>query len=303
MLPDLPVAVRPEPAPADLMTALRTSGVRLAPLDRAQGLVWTGDEPSALAAALERAPSVRWVQLASTGVESYLPLMDRRIRWSRAVGVQSQLVAEHALMLALTVLRQGTASVRAGAWLPRPPVGLTNAEVLVVGGGGVARELLALLRPFRVRAKVVRRSGTPMAGAEVSTPDRLDELLPEARVVFLAVPLTSDTAGLMDAVRLRSMRRDACLVNVARGGLVVTDDLVRALTSGWIAGAGLDVTDPEPLPPEHPLWSVPSCVITAHCAGDPDHAFGPLADLVRRNIRRLANGLEPIGLVDRERGY
>lgn len=303
MLPDLPVAVLPEPAPADLMTALHASGVRLAPLGRAQGLIWTGERASVLAAALERAPAVRWVQLATTGVESYLPLMDERIRWSRAVGVQSELVAEHALMLALTALRQGTASVRAGAWLPRPAIGLMNAEVLVVGGGGVARALLALLRPFRVRPKVVCRSGAPMAGAEVGTPDRLDEWLPEARVVFLAAPLTVDTAGLIDADRLRSMRRDACLVNVARGGLVVTDDLVRALTSGWIASAGLDVTDPEPLPLEHPLWSLPTCVITAHCAGDLDHALGPFVDLVRRNIRRLANGLEPIGLVDRELGY
>ncbi|MFD0418331.1 NAD(P)-dependent oxidoreductase [Streptomyces sp. NPDC127108] len=303
MLPDLPVAVLPEPAPADLMTALHASGVRLVPPARAEGVIWTGEQPSVLAAALERAPSVRWVQLASAGVESYLPLMDQRIRWSRAVGVQSELVAEHALMLALTVLRQGTASVRAGAWLPRPAIGLTNAEVLVVGGGGVARALLALLRPFRVRPKVVCRGGAPIAGAEVGTPDRLDEWLPEARVVFLAAPLTADTAGLIDAVRLRSMRRDACLVNVARGGLVITDDLVRALASGWIAGAGLDVTDPEPLPPEHPLWSLPTCVITAHCAGDLDHALGPFVDLVRRNIRRLANGLEPIGLVDRELGY
>lgn len=303
MLPALPVAVLPEPEPADLMTALRASGVRLVRPARAEGLIWTGERPSALAAALACAPSVRWVQLASTGVESYLPLMDQKIRWSRAVGVQSELVAEHALMLALTVLRQGTASVRAGAWLPRPAIGLTDAEVLVVGGGGIARALLALLRPFRVRAKVICRGGAPMAGAEVGTPDRLDAWLPEARVVFLAAPLTADTAGLIDAVRLRSMRRDACLVNVARGGLVITDDLVRALTSGWIAGAGLDVTEPEPLPPEHPLWSLPTCVITAHCAGDLDHALGPFVDLVRRNIRRLANGLEPIGLVDRELGY
>jgi phosphoglycerate dehydrogenase-like enzyme len=297
------VAVLPEPGRADLVTALRSAGVRLAPPARAQGLIWTGEQPAELAAALVHAPELRWVQLASAGVEDYLPLMDRRIRWMRATGVQSALVAEHALMLALTVLRDGTASVRAGMWRPRPAIPLRGADVLIIGGGGIARALLELLHPFQVRATVISRRAVPLPGAEVHTSDRLDELLPAARVVFLAAPLTVRTAGLIDAARLASMRRDACLVNVARGGLVVTDDLVRALSLGWIAGAGLDVTDPEPLPADHPLWSLPRCVITAHCAGDLDHALGSFTALVLHNIRRLADGLEPIGLIDPELGY
>lgn len=303
MPPGLPLAVLPEPTHPRLLAALRDSGVDLVTPDRARGLLWTGAEPPDLAAALRHAPSVRWVQLASAGVEGYLPLMGGEIRWSRAAGVQAVLVAEHALMLALMVLRQSTASTRARAWTPRPATGLTGADVVLVGGGEVGRALLNLLRPFQVRPHVVRRSRTPLPGAEAATLADLDDLLPHARVVFLTVPLTPATTGLIDASRLRRMGRDAILVNVARGGLVVTGDLVRALDLGWIAGAGLDVTDPEPLPAGHPLWSRPACVITAHSAGDLDNSAGRLAELVRRNIHRLGQGLDPIGLVDPSLGY
>jgi phosphoglycerate dehydrogenase-like enzyme len=300
----VPVAVLPDPVRPEVMAALRAAGVRPGPVREAEGLIWTGDQPEELDWALRQAPSVRWVQLASSGVEDYLPMMGGRVRWIRAAGVQAALVAEHALMLALTVLREGTASTRAGIWLPRTVVPLAGSDVLIVGGGAIARCLLDLLHPFRIRATVVRRSGGSVPGAfAVHPPDRLDEQLPAARVVFLAAPLTPQTAGLIDAVRLSAMRPDSCLVNVSRGGLVVTEDLVRALTEQWIAGAGLDVTEPEPLPREHPLWLLPNCLITAHCAGDQDNSLARFADLVRRNMRLLASGHEPIGLVNLEAGY
>jgi phosphoglycerate dehydrogenase-like enzyme len=207
-------------------------------------------------------------------------------------------------MLALTVLRGATASIRGRAWLPQPAVPLTGSDVLIVGGGAVACRLLELLHPFRVRAFVLRQSGRVMAGAAaVNTPDRLDDWLRAAHVVFLTAPLTPKTAGLVNEARLRVMRPDACLINVSRGGLIVTDDLVHALMERWIAGAGLDVTEPEPLPTEHPLWSLPNCVITAHSAGDQENSMGEFADLVGRNIRLLARGLEPIGLIDPTIGY
>jgi phosphoglycerate dehydrogenase-like enzyme len=302
--PAVPVAVLPEPAHPELLAAVRSVGAHPCQVQYAEGLIWTGDQPEELDRVLRRAPYVRWVQLASAGVEGYLPLMDDRVRWMRAAGVQAGLVAEHSLMLALSVMRDGTASVRAGVWLPRPAIQLAGSKVLIVGGGAIALALLDLLQPFDVRATVLRRSGGDLPGATaVHGPDRLDEQLPLAQVVFLAAPFTPETAGLINEMRLKPMRPDACLVNVSRGGLIVTDDLVRALSERWIAGAGLDVTDPEPLPPGHPLWSLPNCLITAHCAGDQENSLTKLADLVRRNIRLLANGLEPVGLVDPEIGY
>ncbi|WP_194892006.1 NAD(P)-dependent oxidoreductase [Catenulispora pinisilvae] len=303
--PGLSIAVLPAPPHPQLSAAVHAAGAGLCAAPEAEALVWIGDGPDELAEILEVAPKVRWVQLASVGIENYLPLMRGGVLWSRAMGVQADLVAEHALMLALTVLREGTASIRSGTWQPRPAVSLAHNDVLIVGGGSIARALLDLLRPFQVHTTVVRRSGGPVPGAAVTVNglDRLDELLAKARVVFLALPLTFETEGLIHRARLEVMRSDACLVNVARGGLIVMDDLVQALAEQRISGAGLDVTDPEPLPAGHPLWAMPNCVITAHCGGDLENSLPAFADLMTDNIRLVAQGREPIGLIDPLPGY
>jgi phosphoglycerate dehydrogenase-like enzyme len=208
-------------------------------------------------------------------------------------------------MLALACLKDATASTQYGKWDPRPTCCLSGEDVLIIGGGAIARGLLALLAPFRVRATVVRRSPAPVGGDEVRVvgPDAIDEVLPGTRVLFLAAPLTEVTRGLVDQRRLRMMREDACLINVARGELVVTDDLVEAVRHGWIAGAGLDVTDPEPLPAGHPLWGLPRCLITAHSAADLAGVMPAFTLLVEDNVRRLLAGTPPHGLVDPALGY
>lgn len=274
-------------------------------MDRAEGLIWLGDLASELGEVLSGAPMLRWVQLSGVGVESYLPLMDAGRQWTCARGVYAQPVAEHALLLALACLRGAAVSARARVWWPQPPISLAGAEVVIVGGGSIARALLRLLEPFQVRATVLRRTDTPIPAAEVTVlpVEAIDQILPCARMVFLAAPLTASTNGLIDLRRLRSMRSDAYLVNIARGRLVVTEDLVHALRNNWIAGAGLDVTHPEPLPQGHPLWDLPNCLITAHSAGALESSMNAFADLVRRNVRRLVDGLPPHGLVDLDAGY
>ncbi len=132
---------------------------------------------------------------------------------------------------------------------------------------------------------------------------RLLEVLPHADFVVVAAALTPETRGLLSAAAFSAMKRDAWLINVARGGLVDTAALVAALEGGAIAGAALDVTDPEPLPDGHRLWTLPNAVVTPHVANTWDMALPELRALVGRNVRRFAEGAELEGLVDPAVGY
>lgn len=122
-------------------------------------------------------------------------------------------------------------------------------------------------------------------------------------LVVLALALTPETEGVIDRAALGHMPKNAWLVNVARGKHVVTDDLVAALKQRSIGGAALDVTEPEPLPPDHPLWSLPNCIITPHTANTPEMAVPVLTRRITENVRRFANGEELVGLVDVDAGY
>jgi phosphoglycerate dehydrogenase-like enzyme len=161
-----------------------------------------------------------------------------------------------------------------------------------------------MLGPFGSDVTVVRRSAVPLAGAaRVLPPEELDEALTGALLVILALPLTSGTEGLIDRRRLGLLAEGACLVNVARGRHVVTDDLVAALRDGTLGSAGLDVTDPEPLPAGHPLWDLPNVIVTPHTANTEEMAEPLLSARVTENVRRWAAGEPLIGLVDPAAGY
>ncbi|HRE03680.1 MAG TPA: NAD(P)-dependent oxidoreductase, partial [Ilumatobacteraceae bacterium] len=133
--------------------------------------------------------------------------------------------------------------------------------------------------------------------------DRYVDCLAGADVVFLALSLTPETEGMIGRGELEMMEQHAWLINVARGGHIVTDDLVWALSNGVIGGAGLDVTDPEPLPAGHPLWTLPNCIITPHVGNTPEMAVPLLSERIATNVRRWARGEELIGLVDPQLGY
>jgi D-3-phosphoglycerate dehydrogenase len=175
---------------------------------------------------------------------------------------------------------------------------------MVFGAGGIGGELMAMLGPLEASVIAVNRSGSPVPGAHRSVPAaQLNDVIGQADWVVITAPLTAETRGLFDAEMLSRMRPDAWLVNVARGGIVDTDALVAALTDGGIAGAALDVTDPEPLPEGHPLWSLGNVLITPHVANTWDMALPELRGLVRRNVARFAAG-EPLeGVVDPATGY
>ncbi|MEL7209476.1 MAG: D-isomer specific 2-hydroxyacid dehydrogenase family protein, partial [Actinomycetota bacterium] len=249
-------------------------------------------------------PGIEDVQLPFAGVEAYGSVLDTERVWTCAKRVYGETTAEHALTLILAGFRALGTFLPATTWLPNRGRNLLEAPVTIIGAGGIGEALIDLLEPFRCPVTVVRRSERPVKGAARTRPiDRLDEALTDARVVVLALALTPSTEGLVDAAVLDAMSEEAWLVNVARGRHVVTDDLVDALERGSIAGAALDVTDPEPLPDGHRLWSLENCLVTPHVANTHAMLRPRLAALVTDNVRRRAAG-EPLrGVVDPELGY
>ena len=288
-------------------SAIRHGGGEPGGLDKAaDGLVWlTPWDPDGLRRALA-STRARWVQLSSAGVELLASsgVLDPALTWTCAKGTYAEPVAEHALTLALAGLRCLPRRIMATSWGPPAGESLYDEPVTILGGGGIAITLLELLAPFRVAATVVRRSASPLPGAARTVPmDGLSESLSSAKVVFLALALTPATERIIGASELAAMRPDSWLVNVARGRHVDTDALVTALANGVIAGAGLDVTDPEPLPDGHPLWTQERCIITPHTANTEEMAHRPFAARVRDNVARFAAGEPLVGLVDPAAGY
>jgi phosphoglycerate dehydrogenase-like enzyme len=303
--PPLRIAVGPRPAgwAAD---AIRRGGGEPVALDQDPvGLVWTdGAAMDALRDALR--PAISWVQLPQAGIERVFEagVIDHARRWTSAKGAYADPVAEHALALVLAGLRLLKIRARASSWGEQGGVSLFGQPVTVVGGGGIATVLLRLLEPFGTPVTVVRRHDVPMPGAARTLgPDRLAEALAGARAVVLAPALTPETRGMIGPAELAAMEPYGWLVNVGRGGLVRTEALVHALQAGQIGGAGLDVTDPEPLPAGHPLWDLPNCLITPHTADTEEMTRPLLAARIAENVRLFAAGQELVGQVDPDLGY
>ena len=298
---------------ADFVEAVLSSGAELAALGpRTRGLIWLSyGGADALAATLESHPSIDWVQLPYAGVDAFAGLLasyaDRPLPlWTSAKGAYSQPVAEHALTLTLALLRVIPERVRATSWPKGPKTGssLFGLSIVIVGAGGIAVELIRLLEPFGAHVTIVRRSAGEVAGAERTvTSDRLREVLPDADVVVIAAASTAGTRRMFSSTEFAVMKRSSVLVNIARGDLVDSDALVAALATGEIAGAGLDVTDPEPLPDGHPLWTAPNILITPHSADTPAMTAPLLADRIRENVAAFVGDGRFIGVVDPRAGY
>jgi phosphoglycerate dehydrogenase-like enzyme len=316
------VMVGPVPEPYAVAAVTAGGGEVVGEGDGAEGLVWLRWRPGSLPASgpqaspadlvgiLDRNPAIRWVQLPMAGIEAVvesgvmsLPKLSR-VTWTSAKGSYSRPVAEHALALALALLRKLPERARARSWGEPAGTTLYGAPVTILGGGGIAADLLGLLEPFGVEATVVRRTAEPVARASRTLlPGQLHEALGGALVVFVALALSPETVHVIGERELALMGPESYLVNVARGRHVDTSALVSALEDGRIGGAGLDVTDPEPLPDEHPLWSFPNCLITPHTADWEEIVQSLLAERIRENVERLATGLPLVGVVDPVAGY
>lgn len=288
-----------------LIEAVEAGGGQVVPIEEASALVWADPKrPELLPEILASGPNVEWVALPFAGIEPYVPYLDHDHVWTAAKGVYAAPVAEHVMALALAGLRSLPMFARATSW--PAPVGrnLLGARVVVFGGGGITTELLRLLEPFGCDVTVIRRSPEAFPGADRTMV--LDERLVALRsadVVVLALALTDETKGVIGASELEAMPRHAWLINVARGGHVDTDALVEALAAGSIGGAALDVTDPEPLPPGHPLWSEPRALITPHVGNTPEMGVPLLAAHIEENVRKYGAGEPLVGLVDPDLGY
>lgn len=288
---------------AALVAAVEAGGGSVVAPAEATALIWADPQHP------EQFPDlvhddVDWVQLPYAGIGPFLHMLDDARTWTCGKGVYARPVAEIALAMLLAGFRNLVEYGRATTW--SAPVGrnLHRANVVVLGGGGITEELVPLLAAFDCHVTVLRRSDVPFPGADdTRTLSALDELLPSADAVVLALALTPETAGVIGAGQLALMQSHAWIVNVARGGHIDTDALVAALDAGAIGGAALDVTDPEPLPDGHRLWSMPNCLITPHIANTPEMGLALLAERVSANVARYGAGSPLIGLVDIEAGY
>ncbi len=311
LVPPGPIAVLPQAS--DFFTAAVTAGGgEVGPLDeRTRGLVWLSEKRAdELQQILDAHPAIGWVQLPWAGVDGFSSVLERYADGSGPVftsakGAYSEPVAEHAVALAQAVLREFAPKARAATWAPvRTGLSLYGRHVVIVGAGGIAAEVLRLLQPYRVRTTVVRRGTEPMPGADRTvTTDALPSLLPSTDVLILAAASTRETRHLIGADELALLPATAALVNIARGALVDQLALAAALRNERLLGAGLDVTSPEPLEPDHPLWGEARCLITSHSADTPEMTAPLLAGRITENVRGFLAGGPLVGIVDPVLGY
>ncbi|MDK8625529.1 D-isomer specific 2-hydroxyacid dehydrogenase family protein [Corynebacterium appendicis] len=255
--------------------------------------------------------SIQFVQFAWAGIDALDSagiLARTGTRWANAAGLYDDTVAESTLALILAGLHQFARVTPDGSTKAAIEAEsrylVEDMTVAIIGAGGIGTKLIEFLAPFNPEIIAVNRSGRPVAGADETLPmAEADGVWERADVVVLLAPLTAATRGMVDEKVLNKMKQSAVLVNVGRGPLVVTDDLVAALDNGVIAGAALDVTDPEPLPADHPLWEQERCLITPHTANTPRFGKQRIAGLTLKNWDALQRGEEMPTEVDVEQGY
>lgn len=291
------------------MKAIERGGGVSAPLDDASALIWS-DGPAQFPRSLP--DGIRWVQLPSAGVESWFDadVFDNHpsVEFTSAAGAFAATVAEHALALLLAGVRALPEHLEARTWqqahfLDRVGT-LRGSTVTILGAGGIGRALIPMLTALGAEVVAVNRSGSPVPGAVRTLPiSSLDEVWPETDHVVVAAPATPATRHLVGAAELARLRPHSWVVNVARGSLVDTDALVDALTTGSIGGAGLDVTDPEPLPDGHPLWNLTNAIVTPHDSNPTVLRVNAYAEHVAANVARFVVGETLAARIDTSQGY
>ncbi len=263
---------------------------------------------------IEAAPNLRWVQWIGAGVD-HAPLealKARGILLTNNRGVHANNIAEHIIGMMIVLARNFARLVHAQdeqQWMLHESEftvrELGGARLLILGAGHIGSALARKALGLDMQVEVIGRGhrASFLEGTTYRTIAALDDALASADHVAICVPLTDETNGLFDAARIARIKPGAVLYNVGRGPIIQTDALVEALERGHLGGAGLDVSDPEPLPAGHPLWTAPNVFITGHTAGRTPHYWERGGDILRENIRRYLAG-EPLeNLVDYELGY
>jgi phosphoglycerate dehydrogenase-like enzyme len=299
----------PEPDAAELMGGLPhgvaadlwTGGERLPDsAGEVEVVVLPFNLPASRMPVLAKLPRLRLIQLMSAGAEHVIPFVPPGVTLCNARGVHDPAVAEWVMAVILAQVRQlprFLAAQQAGTWDPVRSEPLAGQTVLIVGYGSIGEAVERMLVPFGVTVQRIARRARP----GVSSLDDLPAVLPDADVVVLLVPVTSATTGLVDARFLAQMHDHALLVNAARGPVVDTGALLAELRSGRLRAA-LDVTEPEPLPDGHPLWSAPGLLLTPHVAGAMSTTRPRVMSVVRDQLARYAAG-EPLLNIVGPQGY
>lgn len=260
--------------------------------------------------------SIQWVQYCFTGVNHLIDagiIRDGGVPWCNSAGAFAKPVAESALGLLLSQAHHHKAFALAKSWSVSKELDESQAwlydqqgpkHVVIVGAGGIGKQLIAYLKPFGVRITAVNRSGRVVDGADATLPiECVEEVWSEADFVINILPATTATEHFFDASVFRAMKDSALFINVGRGSTVVTDDLVNALREGHIAGAGLEVVDPEPLPDGHPLYDLPNATMTPHMGASFQVAEHHMGAIFNANAAAWERGEPMPTRVDPRAGY
>lgn len=300
------IAIEPKSFP-EYEKAIQKAGGTFSPMGpEVRGVIWTDySSPDALEKLIAENPQLKWVQLPFAGVDAFANILDKDVLFTSAKGAYREPVAEHALMLALALGRKIPIRVKATSWGKSEAFSFYDSKVLLIGAGGISEELVKLLAPFRAEIAIVRNNpDLAFEGCKnVSGIDDLDGLLPQMDLVIVACALTEKTRGLINYERLKLFKPTSYLVNVARGPIIVTQDLIRALDDGLLAGAGLDVTDPEPLPIGHPLFGRDDLILTPHTADTKEIVTRLFATRIEQNVHAFLGKGEWVGRVSPDLGY
>jgi phosphoglycerate dehydrogenase-like enzyme len=259
---------------------------------------------------------MRWLASLSAGVENCMALpvvQERSLMMTNLRGIDSPVIAEHAIALMLALahgLDRFAVDSANGIWgrdaAAKVPMQMLEGKTMLVAGlGGIGTEVARRASGLGMHVVATREGGTgrPDFVSYIGQPDELLALAGAADVIVSALPLTPQTTGLYNAKFFATLKPNALFINIARGGSVVTADLVAALNAGKLAGAGLDVVDPEPLPANHPLWKAPRVLITPHISSLSDLSGEARWTIAVENLRRYVAGEKLLSEVDLVRGY
>jgi len=260
--------------------------------------------------------NLKWVQITSAGVENVLfmsggnDLRESKIVLTNNKIVQGPEIADHAMAMLLTLsrdLRKYIADDQQETWARTRFGGieLNGKTAVVIGLGGIGMQIATRAWAFGMDVIGVDPEDKPFSPfvRRVVKPDLLDEVVPQADVVFVSAPHTEESHKMMGAREFELMKPKSYFVAVSRGGIYDMGGLVKALDSKRLAGAGVDVTDPEPLPKGHPLWKFNNVVITPHIAGRSDRDAERMVGTIKENIRRFVDGKPLLNVVDKQKGY
>lgn len=266
---------------------------------------------------LSRAHKLQWIHAVSAGVTQFMypELRERGVLVTNATSVHAIPIAQHILGMLVALARRFPDSLRQqqqGLWgqnelwtAPVKPRELSGQTILFIGFGEIGRETARLLRPLEMHIWAVTHSGSSTSdlAERFFTASKLHDVLPQADFVVVAAPDTPQTRNMLGAREFALMKPTAYLINIARGTLIDEPALIDALQRNRIAGAALDVTVKEPLPPESPLWKLPNAFITPHVSGATENTWQRQEELIAENLQRWFEGKQPRNLVDLARGY